>query len=100
MLLHYRFTHTLLTLAYSHHNTNGSGFYLGAESDLARVSAARSMGRRWEVNTDIGYSRNQSLIPGTTVAGVAAGRYDYLFVGGGRTPAIWAIPGRVLELSV
>ena len=80
VLLRYRFPHTSVSLSYSHRNTNGSGFSLGASSDIARVSATRPLGRRWEAMTDIGYSHNASILP-ATVDGVTANRYDYLFAG-------------------
>ena len=79
-LLHYRFPRTEVSLSYSHRNTNGSGFSLGATSDIARITATRSVGRRWEILGDGGYTHNDTLIP-STVAGVTANRYDFYFVG-------------------
>jgi len=81
LLLQYRFTRTVLSLAYNRHNTNGSGFFLGAESDIARLSAARPLSRRWEGTVDVGYSHSKSLISGTAIAGLNASGFDRLFAG-------------------
>lgn len=81
-LLRYRFTHTEVSLAYNRHNTNGSGFFLGAESDIGRLSASRSFGRRWEGTLDTGYARNKSLISATTIPGLDSHAFDRLFAGG------------------
>ena len=91
LLLQYRFTRTLLSLAYNRHNTNGSGFFLGAESDIARLSATRSMGRRWEGTLDVGYTRNKTLIPGTAIPGVDCDRIRSRLRRRGRAPAIWDV---------
>jgi hypothetical protein len=82
VVLHYRFPRTTVLLSYSRRNTNGSGFSLGAASDIARLSAARPLNRRWEITGDMGFARNATLIP-ATVDGVTANRYDYLFAGAG-----------------
>ena len=86
VLLGYRFTRTSLSLTYSHRNTNGSGFSLGAESDIARISASRPFSRLWEASTDAGFSRNKSIVPvEVNQAGqvIEAHVYDYLFAGVG-----------------
>lgn len=56
--LRYRFKKATVALSYDHYITGGSGFFAGAKSDIARVSAERPMGRVWTVFTDIGYSHN------------------------------------------
>jgi len=59
--LHYRFTRTSMQLEYRHFNNNGSGYFLGASSDLATLSASRALSRVWEGRTDIGFAYSKGL---------------------------------------
>jgi hypothetical protein len=59
--LRYRFTRTSTELQYRHFNNNGSGYFLGASSDLATLSASRSLGRVWEGRTDCGFAYSREL---------------------------------------
>ena len=87
--LRYRFPKVSLDLTYDHYLTSGSGFFAGAESDIARLSATRPLGRIWSAFSDIGYSRNSRVTPltctaGSTTAGcpgVSANVYQYGFAG-------------------
>jgi hypothetical protein len=79
--LRYRFPRSSVGLSYERLNTNGSGFFLGATSDVVRLSVARSLSRLWDVNGDVGYSRNGQLLP-AGIAGVAAQSYQYMYAGG------------------
>jgi hypothetical protein len=86
--LRYQFPKVSLTASYEHFLTSGSGFFAGAESDIVRASATRPLGRVWSVFTDIGYSRNSSVLPITCTAalncpGVTAEVYQYGFAGVG-----------------
>jgi len=89
--LRYRFPKVSLEMAYDHYITSGSGFFAGAESDIARLGASRALGRVWTGYSDIGYSRNSRVLggtcpPGQTVAncsGVSANVYQYGFAGVG-----------------
>ncbi len=77
--LRYQFPKTSLTASYEHYLTTGSGFFAGAETDIAHVVATRPLGRVWTVFTDIGYSRNSRVTPlsaeqATTCADVKAGQ--------------------------
>jgi hypothetical protein len=80
--LHYRFPRSTASLSYEHFNTAGSGFFAGAQSDIARVTLVRPLGRRWELNFDTGYSHHKRLltISRNTVAG-GAGTYQDAFAG-------------------
>jgi len=82
-LLHYQFPRTSLGLSYDHYITSGSGFFAGAESDIARLTASRPMGRVWTVFSDIGYSRNSRVEAVVLTAGVNAKTYQYGFAGAG-----------------
>jgi hypothetical protein len=89
--LRYRFPKVSLDLSYLHYLTSGSGFFPGAESDIARLSVNRPLGRIWNVYTDFGYSRNSRELPVTCAAGssasscsgVSADVYQYGFAGVG-----------------
>jgi hypothetical protein len=69
--LRYRFRKVNLDVGYMHYLTNGSGFFAGAESDIANLTASRSLGRIWTVKADFGYSRNSRVIP-LTLSQIAA----------------------------
>ena len=82
----YRFPKVNLDLSYEHFTTSGSGLFAGAESDIAVLSANRALGRKWELHTDLGYSRNSRLLPslcatGKNCSGVSANVYEYGFAG-------------------
>lgn len=62
--LRYRFPRTSLGIFYSRFNTSGSGYFLGATSDVVRVSASRPLSRLWTAGTDIGYAFNSRVQPG------------------------------------
>jgi len=78
--LQYRFPLASVALSYDRFNSNGSGFFLGAVSDVVRLEVSRPLGRLWDLNGDLGYSRNSHLLP--AVAGVAAQSYQYIYAGG------------------
>jgi hypothetical protein len=87
-LLRYRFPKVSLELSYAHYITSGSGFFAGAESDIAQLSAGRPLNRVWSLGSDIGYSRNSRVLPITcaisstaTCPGVSANIYEYGFAG-------------------
>jgi len=87
--LRYRFPKVSLDLTYDHFLTSGSGFFAGAESDIARLSATRPLGRIWTGFSDLGYSRNSRISPSTCSAGqsgancsgVMANVYQYGYAG-------------------
>ena len=98
--LRYRFPKTSLDLSYNHYITSGSGFFAGAESDIAMLSVNRPLNRVWSVFSDIGYSRNSRVSSLTTVQlasctassanmnpppcpGTTANIYQYGFAGAG-----------------
>jgi len=59
--LRYKFTKSSLTASYQRFETSGSGFFAGAQTDMARFSADRPLSRVWRVGADVGYSRNSRL---------------------------------------
>lgn len=72
--LHYKFTKTNVALTYQHYNTSGSGFFAGAKSDIATLSATRPLSRIWSVTMDAGYSKNKRLQ--LAAAGIGGKSFD------------------------
>lgn len=77
--LRYKFPKTMVTASYQRFETSGSGFFAGAQSDIARLSASRPLNRVWSVQTDLGYSRNSRLQVASE--GIPAETYSYGFAG-------------------
>ncbi len=51
-----------VSLEFARYLSGGAGVLLGAESDLARVTAGRQLTRKWHGTLDLGHAYNQSLI--------------------------------------
>jgi hypothetical protein len=84
--LRYKFPRTSLALSYERFETSGSGFFAGAQSDIARLSAERPLTRVWSAFADIGFSRSARLQD--IVSGLPARTYTEGFLGGGVHRAI------------
>ncbi|MFI5105194.1 MAG: hypothetical protein ACHP79_09750, partial [Terriglobales bacterium] len=78
--LHYRFPRTTVSLSYEKYTSPGSGFFAGADSQVARLSMTRPLGRTWELYGDLGYSRHQRIQP-QLFGGTAGQRYSDGFIG-------------------
>ncbi|MBS1850708.1 MAG: hypothetical protein JST79_07335 [Acidobacteria bacterium] len=78
--LRYRFKRASASVSYDRYNTSGSGFYTGANTDLARFSVTREMGRLWHVDGNVGYTRSSELIG--AYSAVNGNSYDYWYAGG------------------
>lgn len=90
--LRYKFTKSSMDLSYQRYESNGSGVFLGSQSDLVRLSVERPLTRVWGSFVDIGYSHNdrlqtlnsaQQTTCGTSCPGVDANTYSTGFAGGG-----------------
>lgn len=77
--LRYHFTKTLLDASFERFETNGSGLFAGAQSNIGRLSADRPLSRVWNGFADLGVAHDTRLQPG----GVNANAYTYGFIGGG-----------------
>lgn len=78
--LRYRFPRTSLELAYDRYNTSGSGYFLGATSDIVRFSVARPLTRVWTGTANVGYSRNEQIEPGLLAAAIPTGTTSFQYV--------------------
>jgi hypothetical protein len=61
--LRYHFPKTSLSLTYDRSETSGSGFFAGAQTDLAQFKVERPLTRVWSGFADLGFSRNSRLEP-------------------------------------
>jgi len=75
--LRYHFTRASTQLEYRHFNNNGSGYFLGASSDLAQLSASRSLGRVWEGRTDLGFAYSKGLGPNSNVTPATSAQHFF-----------------------
>jgi hypothetical protein len=77
--LRYRFHDTSSVFSFERFDTSGSGFFAGAESNVARVELERKLGRRYTGNASLGFAHNQRLQ--SSLLGVASTSYNYGFAG-------------------
>jgi hypothetical protein len=77
--LRYRFHETATALSFERFDTSGSGFFAGAESNIARLQLERKLGRRYTGNVNLGFAHNQRLQ--SSLLGVNATSYNYGFAG-------------------
>jgi hypothetical protein len=66
--LRYRFPRTTLSASYERLSTNGSGFFGGATTNVARLALNHPINRLLTLSGDVGYTHNTRLIP-SNVAG-------------------------------
>jgi hypothetical protein len=77
--LRYRLRKASLAASYERFDTAGSGFFAGGQSDIARGSISRPLGRRYNAEADLGFARTKRLQ--TVSVGVNANSFDYAFAG-------------------
>jgi hypothetical protein len=77
--LRYQFHDFSSSLNFERFNTSGSGFFAGAESNVARLELERRFGRRYTGHAALGFAHNQRLQ--SSLGGVAATSYNYGFAG-------------------
>jgi hypothetical protein len=78
--LRYKFARTSLVMAYEKYTSAGSGFFAGADTQLARFGVKQQLGRTVDFFGDLGYSHNKRLQP-FIGAGVVGTTYDEGFAG-------------------
>jgi hypothetical protein len=79
VVLRYRFTRTSVAGTYEKFTSAGSGFFAGSDTQAARLSANRPLGRTWEVYGDLGYAHNRRLQT-QLLQGVPGNTFDHGFV--------------------
>ncbi len=78
--LMYKFPKTSVAASYEKYTSSGSGFFAGADTQVARVSMMRPLGRTWEFFGDVGYSYHKRL-QNLLFLGTAGANYSDSFVG-------------------
>ncbi len=78
-MLRYRFRVTSAALSFERFDTNGSGFFAGAQSNIAQLGLSRPLGRKYSAQANLGFAHNQRLQ--SSLLGVAATSYNYGFAG-------------------
>ncbi len=78
--LNYKFSRTTMSLAYEKYTSPGSGFFAGADSQVARASIRRPLGRTLELYGDLGYSHHKRL-QSFFGFGTTANQYSDGFIG-------------------
>jgi hypothetical protein len=59
--LRYKLGHASLLASYEKFTSSGSGFFGGADTQVARLGYRRKLGRTWEVFGDMNYAHNKKL---------------------------------------
>jgi len=59
--LRYRFEHTSMLLNYEKFTSQGSGFFPGADTQVAHLSVRRPVGRTYNLFLDVGFAHNKRL---------------------------------------
>ncbi|MGA3194137.1 MAG: hypothetical protein ABSD39_03970 [Terriglobales bacterium] len=75
-VLKYRFEHTSLLASYEKFTSQGSGFFAGADTQVAQASVTRPFGRTYEAYLEASYSHNKRLSQALAVPGVGATSYN------------------------
>jgi hypothetical protein len=78
--LEYQYRSTEVGLRFFRYNTNGSGFFAGATTDVLRFSVNRPFARIWGAEVDVGYAHDRAISPAFATS---ARTYSYVYAGGG-----------------
>jgi hypothetical protein len=71
--LRYKFTKASVYVDFKRYDTNGSGFFAGAQSNILNFGAERPLSRVWDAFLNVGYSTNARLQPLTQLQLVQCG---------------------------
>lgn len=77
----YKMQRTSFVVAFEKYTSPGSGFYAGADSEVARLGVKRSIGRTMDFFGDLGYSHNRRLATLGIGLGASGNVYDEGFAG-------------------
>lgn len=80
--LRYRFPRTSVGIYYDRYNSSGSGYFVGAVSDVVRFSISRPLTRLWSATADIGYAHNSALQSGAfNLLPPSTNSFQYVYAG-------------------
>ena len=75
--LRYKLGHASLIASYEKFTSAGSGFFLGASTQAARLGYTRPLGRTWEFYGDLAYSHSSALqLPNASLGAIGATSYN------------------------
>jgi len=77
--LRYQFKTMYTSLSFERFDSNGSGFFAGAQSNIAQFQVSRPLGRKYNASANLGFAHNQRLQ--SAQLGVASTSYNYGFAG-------------------
>jgi len=77
--LRYQIKKSQLALTFFRYNTNGSGIFAGATTNVVRFVVSHPLSERWVANVDVGYSHNSRIL---TLPGQTAQSFGYVYAGG------------------
>jgi hypothetical protein len=66
--------------SYEKYTSQGSGFFAGADTQVAQFSFRRPLGRTYQLSVEIGYSHDKRLQP-PGLSGVGASSYNHVGAG-------------------
>ncbi len=72
----YRFVHSSIMASYEKYTSQGSGFFAGADTQVAQFAFRRPLGRTYQLSVETGYSHNKRLQPPGLI-GVGAASYNH-----------------------
>jgi hypothetical protein len=80
--LRYRFPRTSIGIYYDRYDSSGSGYFVGAVSDVLRFSVSRPLTRLWSATADIGYAHNSALQKGLlNLLPASTDSFHYVYAG-------------------
>ena len=80
--LRYRFPRTSIGIYYDRYNSSGSGYFVGAISDVVRFSVSRPLTRLWTATADIGYAHDSALQSGVlNLLPPSTNSFQYVYAG-------------------
>ena len=75
--LRYKLGHASMIASYEKFTSAGSGFFLGADTQAARLAYNRPLGRTWVFYGDLAYSHNSELqVPQVAIGAIGATSYN------------------------
>jgi hypothetical protein len=75
--LRYKLGHGSVVASYEKFTSAGSGFFLGADTQAARLAYNRPLGRTWVFYGDLAYSHNSELqVPDVKIGAIGATSYN------------------------
>ncbi len=82
VVLNYKFAHSSMSASYEKFTSAGSGFFTGANTQVARLLYDRPIGRTWEFYGNLAYSNNKEVMAAGNFGAAGASSYNAGSAGG------------------